>query len=393
MKIFNDYIHNVSFFDLCWASLLYFITTLILFSENEYLLLISILLIPFTWILKIVSIINSFKNFKNIDISEPGFKSDRVARGKTYIYISVLTLILGFITFKYLGYNYFSNFHTISFFCFIICLFFSGLAIIKNSYIFRFCCIISVTFLGLFTLLLVVVSLFSLFSLLLSFLPLEASNSNQKFFTELYNLFSPKTLIILSYVVENHTYEFITLSIYSTVFLCITVLIHPAYQLEQLSTAFKISNITLTLSSLAIFFFVSISFTPISLLNELKNLEYYKDTDIAVIQNNFSNFKTYLSNFSKANIISVGTIFFAPYVVGILITSFLLDLRLKQTKKVSANILEKSMVLDLSYKNEHFMTKKYFYYNGDKNLWKMHNDLNTLKRNNLNKSSTKKDIF
>lgn len=393
MKMFNDYIHNVSFFDLCRTSLLYFITTLILFSENEYLLLISILLIPFTWILKIVSIVNSFKNFKNIDISEPGFKSDRVARGKTYIYISVLTLILGFITFKYLGYNYFSNFHTISFFCFIICLFFSGLAIIKNSYIFRFCCIISVTFLGLFTLLLVFVSLLSLLSLLITFLPLEASNSNQNFYSEIYNVFSLKTLIILSFVVENYSYESIILSIYSTVFLCITVLIHPAYQLEQLSTAFKISNITLTLSSLAIFFFVSISFSPISLLNELKNLEYYKDTDIAVIQNNFSNFKTYLSDFSKANIISVGTILFAPYVVGILITSFLLDLRLKQTKKVSANILEKSMVLDLSYKNEHFMTKKYFYYNGDKNQWRMHNDLNTLKRNNLNRSSTKKDIF
>ena len=73
--------------------------------------------------IKIVSIINSFKNFKNIAISEPGFKSDRVARGKTYIYISILTLILGFITFKYLGYHYFSNFHTISFLCFIICLF------------------------------------------------------------------------------------------------------------------------------------------------------------------------------------------------------------------------------------------------------------------------------
>ncbi len=83
MKKFNNYIHSVSFFDLCWTSLFYFIITLILFYENKYLLLISILLIPFIWILKIVSIINSFKNFKNIDISEPGFKSDRVARGKT----------------------------------------------------------------------------------------------------------------------------------------------------------------------------------------------------------------------------------------------------------------------------------------------------------------------
>lgn len=381
MKTFNNYIHNVSFFDLCSTSLLYFITTIILFSENEYLLLISILLIPFTWILKIVSIINSFKNFKNIDISESGFKSDRVARGNTYIYISILTLILGFITFRYLGYHYFSNFHTISFLCFIICLFFSGLAISKNSYIFRFCCIISVTFLGLFTLFLIIVSFISMISLLLSFLPIEASNIRQEFFVQLYNVFSLKTLISLSYVIESHSYEFITLSIYSTVFLCITVIIHPAYQLEQLSTAFKISNITLTLSSLAIFFFVSTSFTSIS-LNELKNWEYYKDIDIAEIQNNFSNFKTYLSNFSKANIISVGTIFFAPYVVGILITSFLLDLRLKQTKKVSAEILEKSMLLNLSYKNEHFISKKYFYYNGDKNLWKMHNDLNTLKKKN-----------
>lgn len=381
MKIINNYIHNVSFFDLCSTSLLYFIITMILFSENEYLLLISILLIPFTWILKIVSIINSFKNFKNIAISEPGFKSDRVARGKTYIYISILTLILGFITFKYLGYHYFSNFHTISFLCFIICLFFSGLAISKNSYIFRFCCIISVTFLGLFTLFLIIVSFISMISLLLSFLPTESGNIRQEFFVQLYNVFSLKTLISLSYVIESHSYEFITLSIYSTVFLCITVIIHPAYQLEQLSTAFKISNITLTLSSLAIFFFVSTSFTSIS-LNELKNWEYYKDIDIAEIQNNFSNFKTYLSNFSKANIISVGTIFFAPYVVGILITSFLLDLRLKQTKKVSADILEKSMLLNLSYKNEHFISKKYFYYNGDKNLWKMHNDLNTLKKKN-----------
>lgn len=381
MKIINNYIHNVSFFDLCSTSLLYFIITMILFSENEYLLLISILLIPFTWILKIVSIINSFKNLKNIDISEPGFKSDRVARGKNYIYISILTLILGFITFKYLGYHYFSNFHTISFLCFIICLFFSGLAISKNSYIFRFCCIISVTFLGLFTLFLIIVSFISMISLLLSFLPIESGNIRQEFFVQLYNVFSLKTLISLSYVIESHSYEFITLSIYSTVFLCITVIIHPAYQLEQLSTAFKISNITLTLSSLAIFFFVSTSFTSIS-LNELKNWEYYKDIDIAEIQNNFSNFKTYLSNFSKANIINVGTIFFAPYVVGILITSFLLDLRLKQTKKVSADILEKSMLLNLSYKNEHFISKKYFYYNGDKNLWKMHNDLNTLKKKN-----------
>ncbi|MGD7062383.1 hypothetical protein ACQCU3_12915 [Bacillus altitudinis] len=228
---------------------------------------------------------------------------------------------------------------------------------------------------------LIIVSFISMVSLLLSFLPIEASNIRQEFFVQLYNVFSLNTLISLSYVIESHSYEFITLSIYSTVFLCITVIIHPAYQLEQLSTAFKISNITLTLSSLAIFFFVSTSFTSIS-LNELKNWEYYKDIDIAEIQNNFSNFKTYLSNFSKANIISVGTILFAPYVVGILITSFLIDLRLKQTKKVSADILEKSMLLNLSYKNEHFISKKYFYYNGDKNLWKMHNDLNTLKKKN-----------
>ena len=228
MKIINNYIHNVSFFDLCSTSLLYFIITMILFSENEYLLLISILLIPFTWILKIVSIINSFKNFKNIDISEPGFKSDRVARGKTYIYISILTLILGFITFKYLGYHYFSNFHTISFLCFIICLFFSGLAISKNSYIFKFCCIISVTFLGLFTLFLIIVSFISMISLLLSFLPIESGDIRQEFFVQLYNVFSLKTLISLSYLIESHSYEFITLSIYSTVFLCITVIIHPA---------------------------------------------------------------------------------------------------------------------------------------------------------------------
>lgn len=84
---------------------------------------------------------------------------------------------------------------------------------------------------------------------------------------------------------------------------------HFYYQLEQLGNVIKISNIIISIISTLIFFFVSMKFSSIS-------LPEYKELTLSIVESdnqysqNLDELKKYISTFSKANIINMGTIVF-----------------------------------------------------------------------------------
>ncbi|MFF2854736.1 hypothetical protein, partial [Peribacillus sp. NPDC058002] len=86
--------------------------------------------------------------------------------------------------------------------------------------------------------------------------------------------------------------------------------------------------------------------------------------------------KKYISTFSKANIINMGTIVFTPYIIALLITNFILDLKKTKSKNRASKFFEEYIELDDASKDRDIMAKKYFYYSGDKNLWRAYKKLN-----------------
>lgn len=352
-------------------SLGYFILISLLSSIHIMIFKLMFSLIPLFWILKTISLFISTLKFKHLDITDENFKVDRQIRGQILMLISAIFILVEItisVNFNIL-YRFWDSIHGISLLSFSFCLFLIGLSIYRNNFYIRFLGIISTTFFGFFGLIFLIISVLTLVITIFSF----ATNINAySHLITIMSIFKNENLIIISYFVnEKYIFDFIILTIYSLIFLLIIIIFHPPYQLDQLSNVFKLSNIFISLVSISIFFYVSINYSGPSLLEQKQiALKLVEKEEI-----DFTEINLYIKNFSKANLINLGTILFTPYIVALLVTNFVLDFKKNLAKKKSSKILSECIKLDICYKNEDIQSKKYFFYAGDKNAWLLYNTL------------------
>lgn len=328
------------------------------------------------WLLKAIRLYISLRRLDFLDIKEKDYKTDRQKRGSFLVIISVFIFFIKL----YLKYRpnseaFWSSIHGYSILCISICIFFSGVAIYYNCFILRFISILCTTFFGVLVILKVNTSILDVLLWVMNW-AMDGGNSEYSINFNFISFFEPTNLIINSYMFEvNDLFDFIIISIYSIIFLSFIILIHPPYQLEQLGNVLKISNIIISVISTLIFFFVSMKFSSIS-------LPEYKVLTLSIVEsdNQYSQdldeLKKYISTFSKANIINMGTIVFTPYIIALLITNFILDFKKTKSKNRASKFFEEYIELDDASKDCDIIAKKYFYYSGDKNLWRAYNKLN-----------------
>ncbi|MEC0271566.1 hypothetical protein [Peribacillus frigoritolerans] len=320
--------------------------------------------------IKAIRLFISLRRLDFLDINEKGYKTDRQKRGEFLIIISVFTfIVILFLSYRSNLEAFWNSIHGTSLICISICLGFSGLAIYFNNFFLRFVGILCTTIFGFMALLLVI-------NLILNILLWAMHEGDLEYLNHILSFFEPTNLILSSFLfTEKFLFDFIIVIIYSIVFLSLIILIHPPYQLEQLGNVLKISNIFISVSSTIIFFYVSIKFSSIS-------LPEYKEAILPIIEsdNQYSqsldDLKKYISTFSKANIINMGTVLFTPYIIALLITNFILELKKNNSKNRASKIFEEYIELDDLSKDREIMEKKYFYYTGDKNLWRAYKKLN-----------------
>ncbi|MFE5473105.1 hypothetical protein [Bacillus safensis] len=352
-------------------SLGYFILISLLSSIHIMIFKLMFSLIPLFWMLKTISLFISTLKLKHLDITDENFKVDRQIRGQILMLLSVIFILLE-ITIgvnSNIFYRFWNSIHGISLLSFSFCLFLIGLSIYRNNFYIRFLGIISTTFFGFFGLIFLVLSVLTLVITIFSF---STNNNVYGHLMTFMSIFKNENLIIISYFVnEKNLIDFIIITIYSLIFLLIIIIFHPPYQLDQLSNVFKLSNIIISLTSISIFFYVSINFSEPSLLEQKQlALKLVEKEKIDFTEINF-----YIKNFTKANLINLGTILFTPYIVALLVTNFILDFKKNLAKNKSSKILSECIKLDICYKNEDIHSKKYFYYAGDKNAWLLFNTL------------------
>ncbi|MFE4706896.1 hypothetical protein [Peribacillus simplex] len=351
-------------------SIMYLAIACIFSIIHFYLFYIFAGVLALLWVLKAIRLYISLRRLDFLDIKEKDYKTDRQKRGSFLVIISVFTfIIILFLKYRPNSEAFWGSIHGFSILCISICIFFSGVAIYYNCFILRFISILCTTFFGVMVILLVVTSILGVLLRAMNGGDLEYSNNFISFF-------EPTNLILNSYMFEvNDLFDFIIISIYSIIFLSFIILIHPPYQLEQLGNVLKISNIIISVISTLIFFFVSMKFSSIS-------LPEYKELTLSIVESdnkysqNLDELKKYISTFSKANIINMGTIVFTPYIIALLITNFILDIKKTKSKNRASKYFEEYIELDDASKDRDIMAKKYFYYSGDKNLWRAYNKLN-----------------
>ena len=187
-----------------------------------------------------------------------------------------------------------------------------------------------------------------------------------------FEMFDYKFIIMCSYCLKEYSNIVIIITTISTilsiVLYSIFIINVPIYQLDKLSSAFKIVSVIMVLMSTVVYFYGNSIYPYIQeYIIQIKNNPQLIYSDFGInIPNGFQRF---IENYSKAEITNLSYVLLLPYTISILIANLIMDhVKNRYTKKSNLaldkiiEMYEKGINLD----DINVYEKKFSYYGGDK---------------------------
>lgn len=296
------------------------------------------------------------KNFRKllyIDLSSNDYKEDSKQRSFQIVdsYSLISFIVYGVFLLIELNYGLSDFIAIVIFLTFILYLFLklASKSILMKS---RFYKIVTIFFTSIQGILLITYIL----AILLNLLLYQTKN-------HFYNPFTIENIVSFCFVVEESMIVFLLLVIFSIILFVIYIFMTPAYQIEELSDALKISNIIFVVLSIIILYYSN------SIIQDINNykIEVLEKVSMEQYSKEDMKYLRYISEFSKANIINMGYLILLPYTIGILISNFIIEVVKRKFKSKVNDLLKEFLDIDNFDENGTLIIKKkYKYYNGDK---------------------------